>query len=97
MAYENNLRGFKKWCKEHPWNSLYESEKEYIRFEDYFVEFSLNENLDKSLTAFCSIRKYNTKTEQFELVHEVEEPIMEKVKERAKGFVERNNCVSILY
>jgi len=54
------------WDKDHPWNHIYQAEKEFVCVDGIYVAFSLNENKDGTLTAFSNLRVYKVKS--FELV-----------------------------
>ena len=97
MVYEANLRAFRKWCKDHRFNSVYEEEKEFLRIGDFFVEFSLSKNMDGSFSGFCSVRKFENKT--FELVEkdEVDNNTKKEIHEKFEEFSKRHNCVNKIH
>ncbi len=97
QTYKNNLGGFRKWCKDHPWNSLYQDEKEYnliggYKLEQLYVEFSLNENSDKSLSAYCAVRKYVESENTFKTVYKEDIPKvqLEEIEKKYDRFAKRN-------
>lgn len=96
-VYKNNLGGFIKWCKEHPWNSLYLAEKEYIltgghQVEKLYAEFSLNDNADRSLSAYCAVRKYVESENTFKTVYKEDIPKvqLEEIEKKYDLFAKRN-------
>lgn len=96
--FENNLRGFKKWCKYYRWNSAFESEKEFYRITakgfTLFLELSVNE-FGESKMAFANYRVFDEENETFIIpLDGTPIPVLEKVKAKLLDYCERKEAVA---
>lgn len=97
--YAESLSGFKKWCKDHPWNTHFEIDKEYYSLkakdgEVFYTELSLN-TFGEQKIAFCNLRVFDKTKMDFVLFNADKTPddIYEKCEEKLKNYAERKNAV----
>jgi len=90
QEYKPTKASFAKWCKDHPWNSAYQDEKEYHKIGKLFVELSLSENMDRSLSSFCAIREFVVDTFKTVYMDSITPELQAEIKKKQEAFSKRH-------
>lgn len=90
--YANTLRGFRQWCKDHPFN-VNSEHAEFHTKHGFFLELTEQEFSDGTKAVFASVKKYDPLNRTFTHAGDSREISNEYFSEEVEAFAKKHNLL----